>query len=133
MATGTERRSSAPHFQHPQDAEHLLGRGSEIGVEIGDDVAADYQRREEAAADGLGLSAIPVEDQQSSPAERQRTADALESERGTVRRAVVHEEQVDARRVAERLDMLRREPPGLVEAGDDDGRVGHRLPGVGAT
>jgi len=48
-----------------------------------------------AAADGLGLAAIALEDEQARLPERQRAADALERERRAVRRAVVYEHEID--------------------------------------
>src|SRR5207237_3005091 len=82
--------------------------------------------REEPAPHRLGLAAVAIEDEQSRPPERQRMTDPLERQRRPVGRTVVDEQQVDARDVTERLDALGRQPPDLVEAGDDDGRVGQR-------
>src|SRR5437764_826890 len=71
-AVGTEHRHpgaeggmDAAASQDAQDAQQLLARSGEIGIGIGDEIAPHLEGSEEAAADGLGLAGIALEDGQA--------------------------------------------------------------------
>ncbi len=121
----THRHLGAAALQQAQDADHLLAGGGEICVEVGDEIAAGLERFQQALTHRFGLAHVPIEHQEPSPA-RHRAADALQQEGRAVGGPVIDQEQADSRQVPERQDALGRQPMGLVEARNDDGRVAQR-------
>ena len=115
----THRHLGAPALQQVEDADHLLARGGEIRVEIGDEVAPGRERLEEPVADRLRLAQVALQAQEVRPPWH-RPADALEQEGRAVGGSVIDQQQADSRQVRQCLDALGRQPMRLVEARNDD-------------
>src|SRR2546425_11591349 len=106
------------------EADHLLRRRRQVGVEEPDVLCAHPHSREKPLPDGLRLSLVSGQIEAQGVRTEFR-ADRLEDLAGIIFRAVVHEQQSGIRVLHQDAKSIRAQTPSLVEARHDNDKLDH--------